>query len=320
MTHPTAFRAACTLMGLAALVSCGPASTPPSPATPGVGIEGEARYRASADEFTVMSYNMYRFQFDDRDNDGQPNEFKPDEEVNAVLDLVKAVSPDVLACIEMGETNALNRLRDGLHQRGLDYPNVEHLMRPDSHTHMAVLSRFPIVARAPITNETYTIGTNEFPVQRGFICADIQVNDHYTFRLMTAHLKSKRFSPFGQTEMRRNEGRLLNKNVRRMLEDNPALNLLVVGDLNDTPGSAAIREVIGKPHSLVDLRPADAFGDVWTHIFYPEDSYERLDYALVSTNMLREVSTGKCHVVRSPLTYQASDHRPVVSVFRARDL
>jgi hypothetical protein len=123
-----------------------------------------------------------------------------------------------------------------------------------------VLSRFPIVARNPITNETYSIGSEELSVQRGFLNVDIQVNPEYRFRLLVAHLKSKLYNPLGQTEMRRNEARLLNKHVRRMLNRNADLNLVVVGDMNDTITSAALRELIGSPPYLMDLRPADFGG------------------------------------------------------------
>lgn len=282
--------------------------------------EFEKAYTPGRGEFSVMTYNLQRFQFDDRDRDGQATEFKPDKEIRAQMAVIASVSPDVLACMEVGDSVAFQKLRESLKGAGLDYPYTEHLMRVGSHTHLALLSRFPIVARMPITNEVYSIGTNTVPVQRGFLCVDIQVNDGYRFRIVAAHLKSKRFSALGQTEMRRNEARLLNKNVRRFLAEDTNINLLVVGDLNDTQNSSAIHEAIGKPPVLKDLRPADAFGDTWTHLFYPEDAYERIDYMLCSPGMVREVVTGKCHVVRNRLTYEASDHRPVVAVFHAQDL
>lgn len=280
----------------------------------------EKAFKPGPGEFSVMTYNLYRFQYDDRDRDGQENDFKPDSEIRAQMAVIAAVSPDVIACMEMGTGPAFQKFREALKGAGLDYPHAEHVVQADSHTHLALVSRLPIVARMPITNEVYSIGTNTVPVQRGFLCVDIKVNDGYTFRLMAAHLKSKRFSAMGQTEMRRNEGRLLNKNARHFLADDTNLNLIVVGDFNDTQDSAAIREVIGKPPVLKDLRPADAFGDTWTHIFYPEDSYSRIDYMLCSPGMFREVVTGKCHVVRHEMTRTASDHRPVVSVFRAQNL
>lgn len=319
MSAPSARRAAAAALTALALASCSNA-TNSSAAPPSPDLDFERNYRPAAGEFSIMSYNLMRFQFDDRDRDGQANEFKPDREIQAVLSVIASVSPDVLACMEIGDGPALDKLRGALKARGLDYPHARHLVRPDSHTHLALLSRFPIVAYEPVTNEVYSIGTNTVPVQRGFLCADIRVSDTYEFKIIAAHLKSKRYSPLGQTEMRRNEARLLNKTARRFMAEKTNLNLIVVGDLNDTQDSSALHEARGKPQVLEDLRPADALGDRWTHIFYPEDAYERIDYMLCSPAMLREVVTGKCHVVRSMQTEPASDHRPVVGVFRSQDL
>ena len=138
---------------------------------------------------------------------------------------------------------------------------------------------------------------------------------------MVAHLKSKRFSELGQTEMRRNEARLLNNYVRQYLTADTNMNLLVVGDMNDVYDSAAIHWLIGQDRPwLTDLRPSDMYGDVWTHFFAPRESYERLDYLFVSDGMKREAMTNKCFVVRHPRAVEASDHRPVVGVFKRKDL
>lgn len=310
-------RFASTAVAAALAITGCPKSSPHSPAD----AASAKSTRPASGEFSVMTYNLNRFCYDDRDGDGQANDFKPDAEIQAEMTVIQDESPDVLACMEMGEASSFQRFRDELKKRGLDYPHVEHLVRPDIQTHLALLSRFPIVARLPITNESYTILRESIPVQHGFLCADIQVNDHYRFKIIAAHLKSKRFNEAGQTEMRRNEARLLNKNVRHFLADCTNQNLLVVGDLNDRPDSSALREAIGKQQRvLADLRPADFLGDTWTHMVKSEDTYDRTDYVLCSPAMLREAVTGKCHVVRSSLTSIASDHRPVVAVFRAQDL
>ena len=277
------------------------------------------RYNLSPGEFSVMTYNLYRFSYEDRDHDGQKNNFKPEEQIRAVVEVIKNASPDVLAVEEIGDADSFQILRDRLSAAGLSYPHTEFLMRPEATVGLAVLSRFPIVGRNPITNETYTIASEELPVQRGFLNVDIQVNKDYRFRLIVAHLKSKLFHPLGQTEMRRNEARLLNKHVRRMLNRNPELNLVVVGDMNDTITSSALRELIGTPPYLVDLRPSDYVGDIWSHFWEFQESYERLDYIFVSEAMRPEVVVEKSHVVRDPAAHAASDHRPVMGVFRDAD-
>jgi endonuclease/exonuclease/phosphatase family metal-dependent hydrolase len=171
------------------------------------------------------------------------------------------------------------------------------------------------------TNDLYTIKkTTGIPVARGFIDLDIAVTPAYSFRLLVAHLKSKVFHRLGQTEMRRNEARLLNNHIRAALADDPDAHLLVVGDLNDTYNSSAVRKVrewsSGRLH---DLRPADPSGQVWTHYQRSSDTYTRIDYLLVSEGMLAEVSTGRVYIVGGRDVMDASDHRPLVAVFRAKE-
>ncbi len=277
----------------------------------------EERAALAPGEFSLMTYNILRFSYEDRDRDGQKDNFKPEEQIRAVVSVIKNANPDVLAVQEIGDADSFDILRNRLREAGLDYPHHDYLMMPGSSVGLAVLSRFPLVARSPITNESYTIGSETLPVQRGFLNVDLQVNPRYRFRLLVAHLKSKLYHPLGQTEMRRNEARLLNKHVRRMLNRQPELNLVVVGDMNDNITSAALRELIGTPPYLVDLRPADYVGDIWSHFWALQESYERLDYILVSESMRPEVVTGKCRVIRDPAARQASDHRPVLAVFRS---
>ena len=294
-----------------AFASCGPSAQSPV----------AARCRPDSDEFSLMTYNLSRYAFDDRDGDGQKNDPKPAEEREAVVALIAAVRPDVLAVQEIGGPVVFEEFLFRLKTAGLEYPHIEYLQRGESEINLALLSRFPITATQHHTNDTYTIGPAEVPVARGFMDADLEVNPEYRFRLLVGHLKSKVFHPLGQTEMRRNEARLLNKHVRKILKENPEINLVVAGDMNDTFNSAALRELMGekKEKALSDLRPTDRESDAWTHYTSENDEYERIDYILVSEGMRPEVVTGKTYAVRSPLTYRASDHRPLVAVFKARE-
>ncbi len=294
------------------LSSCSPPSTR-SPVA--------SRQQPDSGEFSIMTYNLHRYAVDDRDGDGQKNDPKPVEEREAAAALIALVRPDVLAVQEIGGRVVFEEFLFRLKTAGLEYPHLEHLQRGDSEINLALLSRFPIVSRQHHTNEMYTIGPAEIPVARGFLDVEIEVNPEYRFRVLVGHLKSKVFHPLGQTEMRRNEARLLNKNVRKILKENPEINLVVVGDMNDTYNSAALRELMGekKDKVLFDLRPIDRECDAWTHYTPDNDEYARIDYLLVSSGMRPEVVTGKTYAVRSPLTYQASDHRPLVAVFQARE-
>jgi len=270
------------------------------------------------DTFSVMTYNLHQYALMDRDGGGEADDPKPEVEQKAVVALIAKERPDVLVVQEMGDEIIFGQFREALRAAGLNLPCAELLRRGQIEANLAVLSRFPIVSVQHHTNDWYSIGPAKVPVARGFLDVTIQVNPQYQFRLLGAHLKSKVHSPLGQTEMRRNEARLLNKNVRAILKENPGVNLLVVGDMNDDYQSAPLREVAGRRGGeLADLRPVDSVGDAWTCFRDYVDEYSRLDYLFVSEGMLPEVVKKQTRVVRDPLTSRASDHRPVIGVFRA---
>jgi len=272
-----------------------------------------------AKEFSVMTYNLRRYTLDDRDGDGRKNDPKPNFECRAIAQLVGKARPDVLAIQEIGNPTQLNAFMAWLKTEGLEYPHTE-LLQNDYGINLAVLSQFPIVGTTRHTNEWYSIGKAKLKVARGFLETEIEVEPNYRFHLLAAHLKSKVYSRLGQTEMRRNEARLLNKVVRGILKSDPGCRLLVVGDMNDNPNSAAFREMTGKARkNLFDLRPAEPSGDAWTYFQKSTDMHMRIDYILANAEMLGDAVREKSTVVRDPLTYAASDHRPVVAVFQTPD-
>jgi len=306
-----------TVWLLTCLSGCKPCPSPGSAAPQ----TDPALQPPAEDEFSVMTYNVRRFRLDDRDRDGQQDDPKPKEECDALFRIISSAAPDVLAVQEMGDSTFFQEFGQSLQRAGLDYPFHDYLYQPESDVHLGLFSRYPILSSQPHTNDWYSIGETRLPVMRGFIDVEIGVNPAYTFRLLVAHLKSKVFHELGQTEMRRNEARLLANHVREAIAANPRLNLMVTGDFNDTPGSRPLREVLGmEPRNLIDLRPADVVGDVWTHRFAPEDSYSRIDYILVSRGMLPEVVREKTCAIRDPEWNVASDHRPLMAVFKNRDL
>lgn len=293
-----------------AAASCGrapaslPAAAPPS---------------AAEDEFSVMTFNLHLYGPADRHGTGLLAP-KPEVERNAVAAIIARERPDVLAVQEIGNPSIFAEFRDALGKAGLDYPHMEYLQRGQSELNMAVLSRFPITDRRPRTEDRYGLGEVQVAVLRGFIDVEIEVRPDYRFRLMAAHLKAKVFHALGQTEMRRNEARLLNKHIRAHLKDNPEINLLVLGDLNDTFQSAPLREVMGSQQQYMrDLRPPDEVGDVWTYFSPGDDEYSRIDYMLVSEGLWPEVVPDRTRAVRHPMSLLASDHRPVLGVFKARE-
>jgi len=271
----------------------------------------------AAGEFMVATYNLRTYNLIAVSDEGEPYVPKDEASRQAVAEVILDLRPDVLVVQEIGNAALLNELHFRLKAGGWDYPHVEFLQRGDSEFNQALFSRFPIVARHSSLEERYSIGEARVSVFRGFLDVELETPCGYRFRVMAAHLKSKVYHRLGQTEMRRNEARLLGNRVRRALRDDPELNLIVLGDFNDMPDSAPLREVRGdRGEYLDDLRPADAVGDVWTHFGAGPDVYSRIDYILLSRGMREEwvAERGGCY--RGPRRLAASDHRPVYAVFR----
>ena len=277
--------------------------------------------RPDKGEFSVMTFNVHQYALVSPDQESDTLEPKPREETEALIEIIRQVSPDILAVQEMGDSAAWDDFKSRLRNAGLtDYTSEEYLRTDPEDRNIALLSKFPIVAHNSHTNDIYTIGPTQFPVRRGIIEVDIDINPTYRLRLLAAHLKSKLFHEYGQAEMRRNEARLLCNHVRASLKENPNINLLVVGDMNDDPSSSPIKEILeyqDKP-ILHDLRPEDDSGSAWTYRG-ADDSHLRIDYMLVSDGLTPEVVLSKTKVVDFPSLVHASDHRPLVATFTATD-
>jgi endonuclease/exonuclease/phosphatase family metal-dependent hydrolase len=266
---------------------------------------------------------------------GSNRQIKSPESRAKVRESIRALNADVLALQEMGPLPALHELRENLKREGLDYPYWEHVSGWDTNIHVAVLSRLPIVARRPHTNETFLLQGRRLHVTRGFAEVDLQVSANYRFTLLAAHLKSRRQSSVAdESDMREQEALILREIVEARLKANPSANLIVLGDLNDVKDARSTRALIGRGRAaLVDTRPAERNGDnlpasqpgysprnvTWTHYYGKEDTYSRIDYILISQGLAREWIANGTYVLGLPNWGLASDHRPIIANFAAED-
>ena len=290
-----------------------------------------AAWSAGAETFRVATYNVENYL--DLPTETRPAKLAPAKA--KVRESILALKPDVLALQEIGSTNALLELRESLKAEGLDLPYWEHVAGFDTNIYVAVLSKFPFTACRSHTNENFLLSGRRFRVSRGFAEVDIQVNPAYSFTLLTAHLKSKRPIPQAdEAELRLEEAKLLREKVDARFAANPNVNLIVLGDFNDTKDAASTKAVIGRGRDkLLDTRPAERNGDkapspnpaweprniTWTHYYGKEDSYSRIDYLLISPGLAREWFTNETYVLTMPDWGVGSDHRPVAATFEAAD-
>jgi endonuclease/exonuclease/phosphatase family metal-dependent hydrolase len=271
-------------------------------------------------EFIVAAYNVENWNSIERR--GQPNQPKPKAERDAVLAVVATVRPDVLAVEEMGKTNDFAEFVAGLREKGLDYRHHEWIQAVDADRHVCVLSRFPIVERHSVTNAIHLLDGKPMAVQRGILDVLIKVNDHYSFRALVVHLKSKRTVDYGdQAAIRLGEARLLREHIGKILKKSPTQNLVAMGDFNDTPDSEPVRAILGEPpFQLFALHPLDSEGKDGTHLWRARNQYSRIDYLVLSPGMSNEFIAGSARIADVPAWKTASDHRMIYGRFYDRDL
>jgi endonuclease/exonuclease/phosphatase family metal-dependent hydrolase len=282
-----------------------------------------------ADIFRVATYNVENYL-------DQPTESRPHPKSAAarakVRESIRALNPDVLALEEMGQLSALLELRSALKAEGLDFPYWELIGGEDTNIHVAVLSKLPVVARRPHTNEVFLLDGRRFRVSRGFAELDIRAAPDFTFTLIAAHLKSRRPVPEAdEAGERLHEAKILRGIVDKDLTAHPNAKLVVLGDFNDVKDSDSTKAILGRGRfRLVDTRPAERNGDnapaenawfepraiTWTHYFGKEDSYSRIDYILLSPAMAHYWDRNHTYVLTMPNWGVASDHRPIVATFK----
>jgi endonuclease/exonuclease/phosphatase family metal-dependent hydrolase len=287
----------------------------------------------AAERFRVATYNVENY----LDAPSGSRHAKAEEAKAKVRESIVAMRPDVLALEEIGQHSALEELQSSLKRDGVDLPFAKMFQGYDTNVHVAILSRFPLISVKEHTNDSFLLNGRRFRVSRGFGQVEIQPNINYSFTLIVAHLKSKRqIGAADEAELRLAEAKVLREKIDAVLASNPNANLVVLGDLNDSKGSAPIKEIIGKgKHKLVDTRPAERNGDsghrmksgsatvqrniTWTEYYAAEDIYSRFDYILLSPGMAREWVTNETYLPALPDWGVASDHRPLLGTFEGED-
>jgi endonuclease/exonuclease/phosphatase family metal-dependent hydrolase len=281
-----------------------------------------------AGTFRVATYNVENYL--DQPTESRHNVKTPEAKAK-IRESIKTINPDVIALQEMGATNALLELRAALKQDGLDFPFWEHVQSYDTNIHVAVLSKFPIVARRSHTNELFLLDGKRFQVKRGFAELDIQAATNFTFTLLAAHLKSHLATPEAdETEERLGEAKVLRGIIDARLAKDPNARLVVLGDFNDEKDSAPAKEIIGLgKFKLTDTRPAERNGDnapgeppyfelrnvAWTYFYGKNDTYARMDYILLSPAMKKFWNPDETFIPAIPNWGVGSDHRPIVASF-----
>jgi len=244
---------------------------------------------------------------------------KPDSEKKAVIRILANNSPDVVGLCEIGETTDLTELRNDLKTAGLDLPHFQYTGGSDPVRHLGLLSRFPITATAQPAETEFHMKGQTFAINRGILDATIEARGK-SYRFIGIHLKSRReIADADQEEMRINEARLVRRHLDTILKTDADTRLLVYGDFNDTRPSTAFKTITGNtgdPDFLTAVPFKDSHGEAWTHYWASQDIYSRFDYVIVTRALKPDVDFRASRIIDEPAWSEASDHRPLLAVFR----
>lgn len=289
--------------------------------TPAVAPAAEERSTESSGGFRFIAYNVQNWLTMDRYVDRQQlkSSPKPEDEKQAVIQLLADGLPDVIGLCEIGEASDLAEIQASLKAAGIDLPHSHYTGGSDPVRHLGLLSRFPILSTGKPVETDFRLQGRTFSINRGILDATIKVHGK-PYRFLGVHFKSKRQTDEAdQEEIRIHEARLLRRHVDALLGEDPEARLVVYGDINDTRPTKAFKTVTGSyndPGYLTALPLKDSRGHAWTHHWAPHDIYSRIDFITVSRALRSEVDFRASHIIDVAEWDKASDHRALVAIFR----
>ncbi len=275
----------------------------------------------SGEGLRFITYNVENWLTMERRRDGKVIGMvpKPESEKQAVIDLIVRHQPDVLGLCEVGGSADLAEIRERLKSAGLELPYSHHTGGADPTRHLGILSRYPIVSTVMPKETEFRLDGQTFAINRGILDATVEAEGK-SYRFVGVHLKSKRESEHGDQEaIRLHEARLLRRHVDGILKEGADARLIVYGDMNDTRSTPVIKTITGRnndPSSLTALPVKDSRDMAWTHHWALHDIYSRVDFVMVSRPLRKEVNLPASRVIDDEGWEKASDHRPVLAVFR----
>jgi endonuclease/exonuclease/phosphatase family metal-dependent hydrolase len=298
-----------------------PTPTPPAPPEAPATAASEPPADPSTGGLRFIAYNVENWLTMDRyvNRQSLKGAPKPDTEKQAVAQILTRHQPDVVGLCEIGTREDLSEIQAALKSGGLDLPHAHYAGGSDPVRHLGLLSRFPIASTATPATLDYQLNGTKYSINRGILDATITARGK-PYRFLGVHLKSKREVEEGdQEKMRQNEAHLLRSHVDSILKADAKARLVVYGDFNDTWGNPTLKTIVGSyndPGYLTAIRARDRVGVHWTHYWELHDIYSRFDFVTVSQSLKRDVDFDNCRIIDDPEWKAASDHRPVLAIFR----
>ena len=264
--------------------------------------------------FLMLNVRNY-FVAEDLPRSKYPRSIKPVREREAVARVIASAKPEIVGLVEIGGEAAMRDLVRRLKSLGMDYPHSVVLERWGEDRALGILSCYPIAKDFSVANCLLEGRTGQ-RMLRGILDVLVELPDGRCFRIMGAHLKSKKTDdPTAAEALRNREARTLASHVQKAVRSMPWAPILVYGDWNagpDEPSLAILTQGKTRESALRRLIPHDDRGESWTIYYKNGDLYSAFDQIYVNSVLLRRMGKeAQMGIVSDRAAREASDHRAV---------
>ena len=252
--------------------------------------------------------NLFDARNDPERGDDVPSAGEVAQKLEDIARVLRALDADVVALQEVENEAILRSLAEQVPDLGY---TERHLV--DSFDgrgiDVACLARVPVTMVANHLGERFpnADGTEEYFFTRDALEVFTE-KDGVPVTVMILHLRSMLD---GGDDIRLAEALQARRIADRRLELGGVERMLIVGDMNDFPGSPTLDALL-EGGSFVDLTLGIPVDDRWTFTF--RGMRQQVDYVIGTPNMNEDVES--IRILHGPEVDAASDHSPIVADFR----
>ncbi len=270
-----------------------------------------------ASSFRLATFNVRNYFDENNDPLTRDDEDPKDpESAAAVADVIRESHADIVALQEIETLEELIALRD---RNGLTeaYPYLVLLEGNDTRgTDVALMSRYPVSDVKSHKDEVIGVDQGkDLKFRRDVVQADVALPNHETLRVFVTHYIMQGNS--WNDARRLEEAQATRDIVLRESREFPTTHTVVMGDCNDTVGSATLNTLTSQNDDAtlynISYGTPNSWGH-WTHQAKKHGGPKRLDH-IFTTEGLHQHLIGH-GVIEGPSALKASDHNLVYADFR----
>lgn len=267
---------------------------------------------------TLATYNVHDF-FDSTDDpahqDDVPAATVVDAKVKALGAALRDLKADVVALQEVENLALLQRLNSE-QLSTLGYKELRLVSGNDIRgINVAILSRYPIIFLISHLKDTFPGvdgDTTKYGFSRDCLEATLEPSQGRRLLLLINHLAAIDGSADANNRRYAQAARV-RQIADAALKNNPSVNLAVLGDLNDLPGSKTLQLLINGSPQLHDTTSTIPAADRWTHTY--SSKKEQLDHLLLAPGLKDDLIAGSPTIPHTQTFKDASDHYPISARF-----